>query len=88
MLNGKKISPIILMIILSLLIVQLVFADKNPKSEKLEDLSIQQLTEIRDKDIDQNVEYLKEFGADSKEVQDCKDEILNCDAGLVAFYNK
>ncbi|RDY22936.1 hypothetical protein CHF27_010995, partial [Romboutsia maritimum] len=103
MLNKKKISPIILMIILSLLIVQLVFADKNTncntqetainneiaKSENLKDLSIQQLTKIRDKVIDQNLEYLKEFGANSnQDLRDRKDEILNCDAGLVAFYNK
>ncbi len=91
------------MVILSLLIALLVFADKNtnsnvqestinnenPKSENLDDLSIQQLTEIRDKDIDQNLEYLKAFGANSiQDLQDRKDDILNSDLGLVAFINK
>lgn len=55
------------MIIVFLLKVPLVFSNKNinGKSEKLDNLSVEQLTEIGDKDIDQKSEYLKAFRTNS-----------------------
>ncbi|MBO3445747.1 hypothetical protein [Clostridium sp. CCUG 7971] len=99
MLNKKiiLITLIVLMIILSLLTTKLLFVNKDSNSEvqevatseNLEDLSIQQLTEIRDERIDQNVEYLNNFGKPSKQsLQDRKSEILNSEWGLVSFFNK
>ncbi|MGX4599023.1 hypothetical protein [Faecalimicrobium sp. JNUCC 81] len=99
MLNKKitLITLIVLMIILSLLTTQSLFVNKDTNSDvekiatskNLEDLSIQQLTEIRDERIDQNVEYLNNFGKPSKQsLQDRKNEILNSEWGLVTFFNK
>ncbi|UWD50650.1 hypothetical protein NYR90_19705 (plasmid) [Clostridioides difficile] len=100
MLNKKNISLIILVIVLSLFTVILVLNNRNTSdklkevaknnteivSKNLEDLSIEQLTEIRDKAIDKNLEGLREFGEDS--VKERKDSILNFEFGLVAFVNK
>lgn len=100
MFSKKKIiliTLVILMIILSLLTTQFLFVNKDTNSdvqeittsENLEDLSIQQLSEIRDKCIDQNVEYLNNFGKTSTQsLQDRKNEILTSEWGLVAFFNK
>lgn len=100
MLNKKNISLIILVIILSLLTVIFIFNNRNTNDKSkeitknneeivpknLEDLSIEQLTEIRDKAIDKNLEGLREFGEDS--LKQRKDSILNFEFGLVAFVNK
>ncbi|MCC0673199.1 hypothetical protein IC216_14500 [Clostridioides sp. ES-S-0145-01] len=100
MLNKKNISLIILVIVLSLFTAIFVFNNRNTNDKSkeitknneeivpknLEDLSIEQLTEIRDKAIDKNLEGLREFGEDS--VKQRKDSILNFEFGLVAFVNK
>lgn len=100
MLNKKNIGLIALVIILSLFTVIFVInnRDTNDKLKEvaknneeivpknLEDLSIEQLTEIRDKAIDKNLEGLKEFGENT--VKERKDSILNFEFGLVAFVNK
>ncbi len=100
MLNKKNISSIIMTMILSLSTTVFVFADENTNvkgqditkyneemvSKNLEDLSIEQLIDIRDKAIDKNLEGLREFGEDS--VKQRKDSILNFEFGLVAFVNK
>ncbi|VIG18137.1 Uncharacterised protein [Clostridioides difficile] len=76
MLNKKNISSIIMTMILSLSTTVFVFSDENTNikgqditkyneetiSKNLEDLSIEQLINIRDKAIDKNLEGLKEFG--------------------------
>ncbi|UUC42763.1 hypothetical protein NMZ80_04765 [Clostridioides difficile] len=76
MLNKKNISSIIMTMILSLSTTVFVFADEKTNikgqditkyneetiSKNLEDLSIEQLINIRDKAIDKNLEGLKEFG--------------------------
>lgn len=78
MLNKKNVSLIALVIILSLFTVIFVFNNRNTNDKlkevtknneeivpkNLEDLSIKQLTEIRDKAIDKNLEGLREFGED------------------------
>lgn len=100
MLNKKNVSLIALVIILSLFTVIFVFNNRNTNDKlkevtknneeivpkNLEDLSIKQLTEIRDKAIDKNLEGLREFGEDI--VKKRKDSILNFEFGLVAFVNK
>lgn len=100
MLNKKNISSIIMTMILSLSTTVFVFADENTNikgqditkyneetvSKNLEDLSTEQLIEIRDKAIDKNLEGLRKFGEDS--VKERKDSILNFEFGLVAFVNK
>lgn len=100
MLNKKDIGLIILVIVLSLFTVIFVFNNRNANDKlkevaknseeivpkNLEDLSIEQLTEIRDKAIDKNLEGLKEFGENI--VKERKDSILNFEFGLVAFVNK
>ncbi|MGS5518126.1 hypothetical protein AB8L61_19290 [Clostridioides difficile] len=100
MLNKKNISLIILVIVLSLFTAIFIFNNRNTNDKSkeitknneeivpknLEDLSIEQLTEIRDKAIDKNLEGLREFGEDS--VKQRKDSILNFEFGLVAFVNK
>ncbi|VHR88876.1 Uncharacterised protein [Clostridioides difficile] len=100
MLNKKNISSIIMTMILSLSTTVFVFADENTNvkgqdvtkyneemvSKNLEDLSIEQLIDIRDKAIDKNLEGLRKFGEDS--VKERKDSILNFEFGLVAFVNK
>lgn len=55
------------------------------KEEKLdlEDLSIEQLTKVRDKAIDKNLEGIGEFGEQA--VKERKDGILNYDWGLVSY---
>lgn len=57
------------------------------KEEKLDlnYLSIEQLTKIRDKAIDKNLEGISEFGKET--VEGCKDGILNYDWGLVSYIN-
>ncbi|WP_227453307.1 hypothetical protein [Clostridioides sp. ES-S-0108-01] len=55
-------------------------------SKNLEDLSIEQLIDIRDKAIDKNLEGLKELGENI--VRERKDSILNFEFGLVSFVNK
>ncbi|HBE9437498.1 Uncharacterised protein [Clostridioides difficile] len=100
MLNKKNVSLIALVIILSLFTVIFVFNNRNTNDKlkevtknneeivpkNLEDLSIKQLTEIRDNAIDKNLEGLREFGEDI--VKKRKDSILNFEFGLVAFVNK
>ncbi|VIF88325.1 Uncharacterised protein [Clostridioides difficile] len=100
MLNKKNVSLIALVIILSLFTVIFVFNNRNTNDKlkevtknneeivpkNLEDLSIKQLTEIRDKAIDKNLEGLREFGEDI--VKKRKDSILNFEFELVAFVNK
>ncbi|MGO0884989.1 hypothetical protein ACTPDI_19595 [Clostridioides difficile] len=100
MLNKKNIGLIILVIALSLFTIIFVLNNRNTSDKlkevaknnteivpkNLEDLSIEQLTEIRDKAIDKNLEDLREFGEDS--VKERKDSILNFEFGLVAFVNK
>lgn len=100
MLNKKNISLIILVIVLSLFTAIFIFNNRNTNDKSkeitknneeivpknLEDLSIEQLTEIRDKAIDKNLEGLREFGEDS--IKQRKDSILNFEFGLVAFVNK
>lgn len=100
MLNKKNISLIILVIVLSLFTAIFIFNNRNTNDKlkevaknnekivpkNLEDLSIEQLTEIRDKAIDKNLEGLREFGEDS--VKERKDSILNFEFGLVAFVDK
>ncbi|HFL2408322.1 TPA: hypothetical protein ACG3IA_003328 [Clostridioides difficile] len=100
MLNKKNVSLIALVIILSLFTVIFVFNNRNTNDKlkevtknneeivpkNLEDLSIKQLTEIRNKAIDKNLEGLREFGEDI--VKKRKDSILNFEFGLVAFVNK
>lgn len=100
MLNKKNISLIILVIVLSLFTVIFVLNNRNTSDKlkevaknnteivpkNLEDLSIERLTEIRDKAIDKNLEGLREFGENI--VKERKDSILNFEFGLVAFVNK
>ncbi|HGM1124408.1 TPA: hypothetical protein ACKOM8_002596 [Clostridioides difficile] len=100
MLNKKNVSLIALVIILSLFTVIFVFNNRNTNDKlkevtknneeivpkNLEDLSIKQLIEIRNKAIDKNLEGLREFGEDI--VKKRKDSILNFEFGLVAFVNK
>ncbi|UUC42765.1 hypothetical protein NMZ80_04775 [Clostridioides difficile] len=100
MLNKKNVSLIALVIILSLFTVIFVFNNRNTNDKlkevtknneeivpkNLEDLSIKQLTEIRDNAIDKNLEGLREFGEDI--VKKRKGSILNFEFGLVAFVNK
>ena len=62
----------------------------NEKDNKnLEDLSIKKLTEIRDNEIDKNLEQLKESDSTDEEIKERKDSILdpNWDLGLVGFVN-
>ncbi|EGT5400064.1 hypothetical protein CUA91_17940 [Clostridioides difficile] len=100
MLNKKNVSLIVLVIVLSLFTAIFVFNNRNTNDKSkeiaknneeivpknLEALSIEQLTKIRDKAIDKNLEGLREFGEDS--VKQRKDSILNFEFGLVAFVNK
>ncbi|AYC99029.1 hypothetical protein DA422_18130 [Clostridioides difficile] len=90
----------VLVIVLSLFTAIFVFNNRNTNDKSkeiaknneeivpknLEALSIEQLTKIRDKAIDKNLEGLREFGEDS--VKQRKDSILNFEFGLVAFVNK
>ena len=57
--------------------------------ENLEDLSIRELTEIRDNEIDKNLEGLKEQEYTKEEIKECKDYILDPDwgPGLVGYIN-
>ncbi len=100
MLNKKNISLIFLIIILGLFTIIFVFGNRNTNDKSkevaknneevipknLEDLSIKQLTEIRNRAIDKNLEGLREFGEES--IKERKDSILNFEFGLVAFVNK
>ncbi|MDN9574118.1 hypothetical protein KLL42_14695 [Clostridioides difficile] len=100
MLNKKNVSLIVLVIVLSLFTAIFIFNNRNTNDKSkeiaknneeivpknLEALSIEQLTKIRDKAIDKNLEGLREFGEDS--VKQRKDSILNFEFGLVAFVNK
>ncbi|ENY8712922.1 hypothetical protein I5976_18605 [Clostridioides difficile] len=100
MLNKKNVSLIVLVIVLSLFTAIFVFNNRNTNDKSkeiaknneeivpknLEALSIEQLTKIRDKAIDKNLEGLREFGEDL--VKQRKDSILNFEFGLVAFVNK
>lgn len=58
-------------------------------NENLEDLSIKELTEIRDKEIDKNLEGLKGCGYTKDEIKECKHYILDPDwsSGLVGYIN-
>ncbi|MCC3868041.1 hypothetical protein [Terrisporobacter mayombei] len=82
--NIKKIS---LVIVGSIFISVFIFVNKSTAndSQDLKDLKIQELTEIRDKEIDDNLELLKEYGATENELKERKHEILNFDLGLVGF---
>ncbi|WP_131042720.1 hypothetical protein [Clostridioides difficile] len=100
MLNKKNISLIFLIIILGLFTIIFVFGNRNTNDKSkevaknneevipknLEDLSIKQLTEIRNRAIDKNLEGLREFGEES--IKERKDSILNFEFGLIAFVNK
>lgn len=89
MFNKKKIISISLIIILFLVIAILVVFNKNINPKNLEDLSIKQLTKIRDKYVDQNLEDISKFGKETaQERKDYKDEILKSDYGLVGFVNE
>jgi hypothetical protein len=65
---------------------QNTFYNDSLNAQNLEDLSVDQLIEIRDKAIDENLEPLREFGEDS--IQRRKDSILNFEFGLVAYIDK
>lgn len=82
--NVKKIS---LVIVGAIFISVFIFINKSTsnKPRDLKDLNIQELTEIRDKEIDNNLELLKEYGATENELKERKDEILTFDLGLVGF---
>lgn len=87
---------LILILVLSLIIVPLFFLKKNNngniqsinQSKDLENLSIAQLIEKRNKCIDKNVEPLKKLNFSEQDLIDRKKEILNSEWGLVSFFNK
>lgn len=95
----KKLLSVVIIFIFSLNIVAcsnvnkeqgITIYDENTPVENLEKLSIKELTEVRDKGIDKNLEELSEFGKEI--VEEYKDGILNSDYGLISFidnnYNK
>lgn len=92
MIKNKKVSLIVFIVILcTILSVVLIYKNINNdnKSQKLEDLNINQLTEIRDKEIDKNLEQLKKLDFTDEEIKERKESILDPDwgSGLVGFVN-
>ncbi|MCC3864026.1 hypothetical protein K0040_06825 [Terrisporobacter petrolearius] len=90
MIKNKKVSLIVfILIICAILSAVFIFRNSDNKSQKLEDLNINQLTEIRDKEIDKNLEGFKEFDVKDETIKQRKESILDpdCDFGLVGFVN-
>ena len=92
MIKNKKVSLIVFIVILcTMLSAVLIYKNRNNdnKSQKLEDLNINQLTKIRDNEIDKNLEQLKKLDSTDEEIKERKDSILdpNWDLGLVGFVN-
>lgn len=100
----KKIGLILILVTLGISTIVFVFANKNDDEkitkstevsnekkspENLEDLSIKELTEIRDKEIDKNLKKLKEFDIDDDTIKERKHYILDpdWDFGLVGYIN-
>ena len=59
------------------------------ENKNLEDLSIKELTEVRDNEIDKNLEGLEKLEYTKDEIQERKKNILdpNCNFGLINFIN-
>lgn len=90
MIKNKKVSLIVfILIICAILSAVFIFRNSDNKSQKLEDLNINQLTEIRDKEIDKNLEGLKKLDFTDEEIKERKESILDpdWDSGLVGFVN-
>ncbi|WP_270305249.1 hypothetical protein [Terrisporobacter petrolearius] len=90
MIKNKKVSLIVfILIICAILSAVFIFRNSDNKSQKLEDLNINQLTEIRDNEIDKNLEGFKEFDVKDETIKQRKESILDpdCDFGLVGFVN-
>ncbi|MBN9646128.1 hypothetical protein J0L31_03955 [Terrisporobacter glycolicus] len=90
MIKNKKVSLIVfILIICAILSAVFIFRNSDNKSQKLEDLNINQLTEIRDKEIDKNLEQLKKLDFTDEEIKERKESILDpdWDSGLVGFVN-
>ncbi|UEL47183.1 hypothetical protein [Terrisporobacter hibernicus] len=90
MIKNKKVSLIVfILIICAILSAVFIFRNSDNKSKKLEDLNINQLTEIRDKEIDKNLEQLKKLDFTDEEIKERKESILDpdWDFGLVGFVN-
>ena len=90
MIKNKKVSLIVfILIICAILSAAFIFRKSDNKSQKLEDLNINQLTKIRDNEIDKNLEGFKEFDVKDETIKQRKESILNpdCDFGLVGFVN-
>ncbi|WP_434799474.1 hypothetical protein [Terrisporobacter vanillatitrophus] len=100
----NKIGLILILVILGISTIIFVYANKNNEekitqstemsnekksSENLEELSVEELTEIRDKEIDKNLEGLKKLEYTKDEIQERKKNILdpNCNSGLINFIN-
>ncbi|WP_018590568.1 hypothetical protein [Terrisporobacter glycolicus] len=100
----KKIGLILVLATLGISTIVFVFANKNDNEkitkipevsnekkspENLDDLSIKELTEIRDKEIDKNLESLKGCGYTKDEIKERKRYILDPDwsPGLVGYIN-
>ncbi|UPA29196.1 hypothetical protein L0P85_11330 [Terrisporobacter glycolicus] len=90
MIKNKKVSLIVfILIICAILSAVFIFRNSDNKSQKLEDLNINQLTEIRDKEIDKNLVQLKKLDFTDEEIKERKESILDpdWDFGLVGFVN-
>jgi len=90
MIKNKKVSLIVfILIICAILSAVFIFRNNDNKSQKLEDLNINQLTKIRDNEIDKNLEGFKEFDVKDETIKERKESILDpdCDFGLVGFVN-
>lgn len=92
MIKNKKVSLIVFIVILcTMLSAVLIYKNINNdnKSQKLEDLNINQLTKIRDNEVDKNLEQLKKLDSTDEEIKKLKESILDpdWDFGLVRFVN-
>lgn len=90
MIKNKKVSLIVfILIICAILSAVFIFRNNDNKSQKLEDLNINQLTKIRDNEIDKNLEQLKKLDFTDEEIKERKESILDpdWDFGLVGFVN-
>ncbi|MDU4862993.1 MAG: hypothetical protein E6X51_18415, partial [Terrisporobacter othiniensis] len=90
MIKNKKVSLIVfILIICAILSAVFIFRNNDNKSQKLEDLNINQLTEIRDNEIDKNLVQLKKLDFTDEEIKERKESILDPDwgSGLVGFVN-
>ena len=90
MIKNKKVSLIVfILIICAILSAVFIFRNSDNKSQKLEDLNINQLTKIRDNEIDKYLEGFKEFDVKDETIKQRKESILDpdCDFGLVGFVN-